>query len=173
MLPSYILLYIYFCLFFTRFRFELLRLESIIRYAGLLHNLIQMFYNKWYIWWRTFCFDIQWKICMCLCMYSGNTFAETLLYSGVLGCWTVLIHGLHPTLTHAYKQFNGHCDLSSKLFLDNQNGFPTRPVKGNASPKTNYTKRLSAIRQLGWSSCISEVNCFTSGQKNFEIQSNS
>lgn len=47
------------------------------------------------------------------CIIRGNTFATkwlTLLYSGELGCGTVLVHGLHPTLTRGSKLLHVHCN---------------------------------------------------------------
>lgn len=80
---------------------------------------------------------------------SGITFAAkklTLLYLGKLGGGTVLIHGLHPTLTekpHRLTPVIG-IDLPVKRFEGIRKGFPTRPVTRNVSPQTTRAKQPSA-----------------------------
>lgn len=93
-----------------------------------------------------------------------------LLYSGELGC-----------LSRAYIQFSykapSHmstamatpwstattCQLNCLRIV----GRLSQPVKGNTTPQTTCAKWSSVSGQPGHESCISEVNSFTSGQRNF------
>lgn len=77
-----------------------------------------------------------------------------LLYSGEIGCVSLLVHDLQPTLTHSFKASHRHCDghtnidMSAKLCESSREGFPTRSVKGNAFPQPTCTKSSAWVVEL-------------------------
>lgn len=73
-----------------------------------------------------------------LSIVSGSTLRakqSTMLYSCELGCETLLVHGLQPTVRHGSKNLYGNYDdditVSTASYLT---CFLTRLVKRNASP---------------------------------------
>lgn len=71
------------------------------------------------------------------CIVNDSIFASK---QRIMGCGTLIVHGLYPTLTHSSKKSHVHCDshtpvngidLPVNLFKSSQKVFP---VKGTVSP---------------------------------------
>lgn len=117
------------------------------------------------------------------CIISGGTFSlkwSTQLYSGELGCRSVLVWSLHPIVTYLSKKLHGHSsdhtpvngiNLLAQLCQGIQKSFPAQMTKEKASSQHTCTKWPSPNRQPGNSSCASEVNSFTNKWKNLNIPS--
>lgn len=108
-----------------------------------------------------FIFLFKWQYGVYGCIISGNNFAakqSTRLYSSELKCRTVLVQGVHLILTHGSKNTHGQC---VSYTLVNSIDLLAKLVKRNISPQPMQTSR-----QLGYSSCNSEINGFTSRLRN-------